>query len=524
MKKLLALVLVLGAFSCAENNTEEVAKFYQPWDDLGVLFHDIQMAEIFEDSKTFVDYKPKKSPAQILREYEQEKGQTGFTLQAFVDENFEPPISPATNELKVGKPLAEHLTSHWDYLTRSAQNQSLPTTLITLPHQYVVPGGRFREIYYWDSYFTMVGLGVSGRLDLFQSMLDNFSYLIDTIGFIPNGNRTYYLGRSQPPYFSSMVNTYINYASIEDALPYLAAVQKEYDFWMDGAEQLTPVAPEGKRVVLYQGFVLNRYWDDFDTPRPESYREDIELAEELPEGQRSGLYRNLRAAAESGWDFSTRWFETDEFSSLRTTDILPVDLNCLLYMSEKVLQKLYEADGDAATAQHYQKKSEVRSKTINQLFWNESNASFEDVLWRENTFTGRLTAACSAPLYFKIANEELAKLQAKTIGEKLLYPGGIITTPITSGQQWDAPNGWAPLQWLAVKGLEHYGEQVLADDIKTRWIRVNEKVYQNTGKMMEKYNVVDTTLLAGGGEYPTQDGFGWSNGVVLGLLSEDPKY
>ena len=193
-------------------------------------------------------------------------------------------------------------------------------------------------------------------------------------------------------------------------------------------------------------------------------------------------------------------------------------------MSEKVLQKLYEADGDAATAQHYQKKSEVRSKTINQLFWNESNASFEDVLWRENTFTGRLTAACSAPLYFKIANEELAKLQAKTIGEKLLYPGGIITTPITSGQQWDAPNGWAPLQWLAVKGLEHYGEQVLADDIKTRWIRVNEKVYQNTGKMMEKYNVVDTTLLAGGGEYPTQDGFGWSNGVVLGLLSEDPKY
>lgn len=532
MKKfsgILLLVVLFSACTSSEENASESKQrsFYQPWVDLEELFHDVQMAHIFPDSKTFVDCTPKSDPKTILAAYRIEKDVTGFDLKSFITQNFDMPVSPATGDIDTDKPIRDHLSSHWDYLTRSTEEQPDYTTLIPLPKKYVVPGGRFREVYYWDSYFTMVGLGASGRIDLMESMLDNFSALIDTIGFIPNGNRTYYMGRSQPPYFSSMVNTYIQHTSIEQALKYLPAIQAEYDFWMDGAEDLTPNNPEGKRVILYQGFILNRYWDNFDTPRPESYREDIELAEELPEAQRSRLYRNLRAAAESGWDFSSRWFEGEEFSTIRTTDLLPVDLNCLIYAMEIALSVMYEAEGSIAKSQHYQKKYEVRRKSINQFFWNEDDQSYQDVIWTEKeatTHTGRVTAASVTPLYFKAAKEDLAAKQARTIREQLLYDGGIATTPIASGQQWDAPNGWAPLQWLTIRGLEHYNEQELADDISSRWLRINEKVFRNTGKMMEKYNVADTTLLAGGGEYPNQDGFGWTNGVVLGLLSEDPKY
>lgn len=532
MKKflgILAALIILFACSPTDEKTSNSAEktFYQPWEDLGELFHDVQMAHIFPDSKTFVDCTPKSDPATVVAAYKVEKDVSGFNLKGFVEKNFNMPANPPAGEIDTDKPIKDHLASHWDYLTRSTEEQPDFTTLIPLPKNYVVPGGRFREVYYWDSYFTMVGLGASGRIDLMESMLDNFAFLIDTIGFIPNGNRTYYMGRSQPPYFSSMVNAYIQHTSIEQALKYLPAVQAEYDFWMDGAENLTPNNPEGKRVILYQGFILNRYWDNFDTPRPESYREDIELAEELPEAERGKLYRNLRAAAESGWDFSSRWFEGEEFSTIRTTDLLPVDLNCLVYAMEIALSVMYEAQGDIAKSQHYQKKYEVRKKSINQFFWNETDQSYEDVIWTEKestVHTGRVTAASVTPLYFKAAKKELATAQAKTIKEQLLYDGGIATTPIASGQQWDAPNGWAPLQWMTIRGLQHYDEQTLADDIRSRWLSINEKVFRNTGKMMEKYNVADTTLLAGGGEYPNQDGFGWTNGVVLGLLSEDPKY
>ena len=534
MKKfpwLLCALAILLACTQPEPSVPSQASFYKPWEDLEELFHDIQMAAIFPDSKTFVDCTPKIAPSEIVKAYREQKDKEGFDLKAFVEENFNEPEEPDLPELQVKKDMAEHLHGHWAYLTRApkvvrleSDRVSKATTLIPLPGEYVVPGGRFREVYYWDSYFTMVGLAASGEVDLIRSKLDNFAFLIDTVGFIPNGNRTYYMGRSQPPYFSSMVNLYSQLTSVEEALRYLPAVQAEYDFWMAGAEDLTPNDPEGKRVVLHKGFILNRYWDEFDTPRPESYREDIELAEELPVSQRSKLYRNLRAAAESGWDFSSRWFETEEFSSIRTTDLLPIDLNCLMYATEVALSVLYEAQGDIAKSQHYAKKHEVRKKSINQFFWNEEDQSFEDILWETGEFTGRITAAAAAPLYFRAAKPELAKQQAGTIEEHLLWDGGIVTTPIASGQQWDAPNGWAPLQWLSVKGLEHYGEQDLADDIKTRWISINRKVFADEQKMMEKYNVADTTVLAGGGEYPNQDGFGWTNGVVLGLLSDDPKY
>lgn len=517
-------------FSCSTPDTKIGEKanseFYRPWGALGELFHDVQMSGVYPDSKTFVDCIPKKDLQEIADDYRKKKDLLHFDLASFVKENFSEPPAPPVTEYEVRTPFEDHLTNQWDFLTRAATSNIKFSTLISLPNQYVVPGGRFREVYYWDSYFTMIGLGVSGREDLIKTMIDNFAFLIDSIGFIPNGNRTYYLGRSQPSYFSSMVNLYMQLTGRDEGLNYLDAIQKEYNFWMEGVDDLTPDSPTHRRVVLINdGVILNRYWDDLDFPRPESHKEDFELANDFQTDDKKELYRNLRAGAESGWDYSTRWFrDKKEFKSIQTIDIIPVDLNCLLYKTETVLEKLYTLKNDTVNATFYKRRSYSRKQAIQQYFWNEEASSFTDFLWKENKPASQVTLAAAYPLYFKVATEQQADQQAAVIRKDLLLPGGVVTTKIESGQQWDYPNGWAPLQWITIKGLEQYGKKELAGEITQRWLRVNQKVYENTGKMMEKYNVADTSLVAGGGEYPTQDGFGWTNGVALGLMAENPEY
>jgi alpha,alpha-trehalase len=172
--------------------------------DLPDLFRDVQMEKIFPDGKTFVDCLPRFPEEEIHASYIQQKEQPGFSLQQFVITNFELPVSHSNNyQSDTGKSVAENINKLWDVLTR--QPDKVGGSLIPLPHSYIVPGGRFGEIYYWDSYFTMLGLKVSRKHDMLENMVNNFSYLIDTIGYIPNGNRSYFIGRSQPPFYSLMV-------------------------------------------------------------------------------------------------------------------------------------------------------------------------------------------------------------------------------------------------------------------------------------------------------------------------------
>ena len=171
--------------------------------------------------------------------------------------------------------MGAHIKDLWTVLTRSPDSNDTHSTLIPLPKAYVVPGGRFREVYYWDSYFTMLGLVQSGRTDLVKSMLDNFAYLITQIGHIPNGNRTYYLTRSQPPYFAAMVGLFAHATDTSQALPYLDALEKEYAFLMDGAESLQPGQFYRRVVRMPDGTILNRYWDDLPGPRPEAYGREL---------------------------------------------------------------------------------------------------------------------------------------------------------------------------------------------------------------------------------------------------------
>jgi len=483
---------------------------------LGELFERVQMENVFPDNKTFVDCTPNSDFAHIYDCYEKEKNNQDFNLADFVHEHFTEPKSFHTTFVTVkGRPLKEHIERLWDFLTR--QPEESHNSLVPLPNPYVVPGGRFREIYYWDSYFTMLGLQISKRVDLIQNMIDNFCYLIDHFGYIPNGNRTYFLGRSQPPFFACMISVLAEEKGNDIYVKYLPQLEKEYQFWMKGKEQVTLKSSSVRHLVMLPDkSILNHYWDESDSPRPEAYKHEVNLAKNCED--KKSVYRNLRAAAESGWDFSGRWFKIEgDFSSIHATEIVPVDLNCLLLNLEKTIEKAYEISGDKASAIHYKNLAEQRKKDINKYCWNEEEEFYFDFDHKENKQKTSLTLAATFPLFFQIASAEQAAGVAKMVKEKFLSPGGLISTLETTDQQWDAPNGWAPLQWIAVQGLAKYGFKDLAIEITKRWLDINKRVYEETGKMMEKYNVVTTDLKAGGGEYPAQDGFGWTNGVYLAL-------
>lgn len=503
-------------------------ELYDPPRDLGPLFQDVQLAGVFDDSKTFVDGRPKSTPADIAKRYADRRSTAGFNLRAFVDQNFEIPHAVGRDfQTDTAQSMEAHIRALWPVLTRAPDTADARSSLIPLPNSYVVPGGRFREVYYWDSYFTMLGLVESGRTDLVRNMLDNFAHLVATVGHIPNGNRTYYLGRSQPPFFAAMVGLYARATDTTHALPYLDALEAEHVFWMDGTDRLTPGQAYRRVVMMPDGAVFNRYWDDLPGPRPESYRADFEIAKTLPESLRAKFYRNARATAESGWDFSSRWMrDSSDLRTLETTDLIPVDLNSLMYNAERTISALRafrKRSGDAEVAATFSRMAENRRRTLLTISYDPASGFFYDVRWKTlDRVTDRPTLAAAAPLFFGLATPEQGNRVAANLERRFLKPGGFVTTTIRTGQQWDAPNGWPPLEWMTMEAVRRYGRADLADTARARWLALNRKTYRETGRMTEKYDVVDLSRRAGGGEYPTQDGFGWTNGVALALIAQQP--
>ncbi|WP_428484963.1 alpha,alpha-trehalase TreA [Rhodopila sp.] len=493
--------------------------------EYGDLYRDVELAAIFADSKTFPDLIPAASPAAILLDYDAAKGTPGFDLASFVNQHFSGPTppGPAVDPAASGQRLFDYVESLWPVLRQSAMSVPPYSTLLPLPYPYVVPGGRFREVYYWDSYFTMLGLEEDGQHALAADMLKDFAYEIDRYDHVPNGNRSYYLSRSQPPFFALMVELIARRDGDVTYVTYLPELQAEYDYWMRGENEVRRGGAVRHVVRLLDGTVLNRYWDERRAPRDESYREDVQTASQSSRPA-SEVWRNLRAAAESGWDFSSRWLaDGKSLSTVQTLALLPPDLNSLLVHLEETLSQAYRLKGDAGLAAAYAQRAKRRVDAIQRVMWDAEDGVFTDYLWREGKTTRTVTAATVVPLFLMVSPAEQAQRVASTIRTRLLDAGGLATTLIDSGQQWDAPNGWAPLQWLAVIGLRNYGFTKLAKEIATRWVTENIAGYQREAKLVEKYNVVTTGgEEGGGGEYATQIGFGWTNGVLLALGSLYP--
>jgi alpha,alpha-trehalase len=489
----------------------------------GALYRDVELAHLFPDSKTFADMIPDDTPSRIAVQYAEQKSQPAFDLRQFVESHFKLPARETKRYVSdPNQSVTAHIDTLWNVLKRDPDRSASPwSSLLPLPYPYIVPGDRFDEIYYWDSFFIMLGLEQSGREDLLDDELNNFSTLIDRYGHIPNGNRTYYLSRSQPPFFAQMVRLAAEREGERVYLRYLPELLAEYRYWMDGEDRIAPGNAYRHLVRLQDGTLLNRYWDARDTPRDESYREDVETSAQTPRRNAADLWRNLRAGGETGWDFSSRWFADGKtLGTVEVTSLVPVDLNCLLTDLERTLAHAYRLQGDAAQAERFEQRASTRAEAIRKVLWDPQLQAFGDYDFVARQLTHRLSAATVYPLYFGIADKAQATAIGAMVRARLLRAGGLATTTARTGQQWDEPNGWAPLQYLAVAGLRRYGQAALAGEIATRWIQTNVAYYQHTGKLVEKYDVdaKARTTAAGGGEYPLQDGFGWTNGVLRTLM------
>ncbi|MFN3986746.1 MAG: trehalase family glycosidase [Rhodocyclaceae bacterium] len=530
----------------------------------GALFQAVQLARVFPDSKTFPDCVVRGDPARVEAAFRD-------VVRHFVEHHFELPApagggehgerldvsgegrdAPRCAEVDVPRSAPSALTAYiaslWPALTRrpaSVAHDDARSTLIGLPAPFVVPGGRFREIYYWDSYFTSLGLVRDGRLDLVEDMVRNFAWLIDRFGHVPNGNRRYLLGRSQPPMFGAMLQLLERARGTDAVMPYVPQLEREYRWWMARPAD----APQAwRRTVAVGGTVLNRYWDDHDGPREESYAEDVDLLAHVAPSRRAELFRNLRAGAESGWDFSSRWLADEVgvwdvqaghggprppagavtvsgghadaamgLATIRCTYLLPVDLNSLLYDMEAQLGRWLFATAPGR-ARSYAAAAVARREALTRLCHDPAAGWWFDYDWRAAARSPHWTLAGAYPLAYGVADARHSEAMAANIEQRFLRPGGVVTTLRRSGQQWDSPNGWAPLQWVVATGLHAHGHDALAREVASRFVALVEREFRRTGKLMEKYDVCNPSQPVGGGEYPVQEGFGWTNGVVLDLI------
>nr|XP_003418300.1 trehalase [Loxodonta africana] len=512
----------------------------------GDLLHQVQMAKLFPDDKEFVDMPLSMAPDQVLLSFGELAKAHNYSiprqqLQEFVTKHFQ----AARQELQSWIPgdwkdssqflqkitdaklraWAEELHQLWKKLGKKMKPEVLSHpewfSLIYSQHPFIVPGGRFAEFYYWDSYWVMEGLLLSEMPETVKGMLQNFLDLVKSYGHIPNGGRVYYLQRSQPPLLTLMMDRYVTHTNdITFLLENIETLALELNFWTE--KRSINVSSGGK------SYILNRYYVPYGGPRPESYSKDAELADTLQEGDREALWAELKAGAESGWDFSSRWFSggpnSNSLSSTRTSKIVPVDLNAFLCQAEELMSNFYSRLWNDSQAAQYRNLRAQRLTALTAILWDEEKGAcfdydFENGKKNPEFYPSNLTplwASCfSDPA---IADKALKYLEDNQI---LTYKYGIPTSLQKSSQQWDFPNAWAPLQDLVIRGLAKLPSpqaQEVAFQLAQNWIRTNFDVYSKTSTMYEKYDISNGGQPGGGGEYQVQEGFGWTNGVVLMIL------
>lgn len=439
-----------------------------------------------------------------------------------------------------------------------------PPGLLYLPNKYVVPGGRFNEMYGWDSYFIIRGLLGDNRSDLAQGMVENFFFEIEHYGAVLNANRTYYLTRSQPPFLSSMILA-VYQARKAPGPEDRAWLAKAYDYARKDYALWTQ-APH-----LAGGTGLSRYFDFGSGPAPESlqdetghYRQVAAFFVSQPDRGRNEVvgkssapgspalseplftlevcdrattqkaaacdpagtialsadyYRGDRSMRESGFDVSFRFGP----HGARTHHFAPVCLNSLLYKSEKDLQQISHLLAKESDAEDWRKRAEERKERVQKYLWDSARGLYfdYDLDKQERSSYEYLTAFY--PLWVGMATPE----QARAVIEHLSTferPGGLVTSPYKTGGQWDYPYAWAPIQLLAIEGIRRYGFQEHAERISYEFLSAVAENFRRDGTIREKYNAVtrssETQVTAG--YQANVVGFGWTNGVFLELLRQLP--
>ncbi|KAJ2167443.1 hypothetical protein IW139_001083 [Coemansia sp. RSA 353] len=528
----------------------------------GDLLHTVQMAKLFADDKTFVDRPMLQPEASVLAEFARIGGAnaTRAALELFVEENF----GSAGYELQSANIEAIHDPSFldrvqdpvvqafgravhgmWGQLVRVQDlSRVCPncSSMLELKHRFVVPGGRFVEPYYWDTYFALEGVLRSGLHELATESIRNLLDLVTKHGFVPNGARVYYLSRSQPPLLALMVKLHYEFTHdasfVCEALPVL---RREHDYWMD----------KHKVNVLVSDRVweLNRYFVDIDVPRPESYSDDYELARNVSssdERRWAQVYADITAAAESGWDFSSRWVREPDAPSerllqtIRTRDVVPVDFNAILYQTEMAIAELAVVSNDPALAADFWRQAETRHEAIDAVMLDHESGLYFDYILSDQRQSRDFTAASLWPYWaFNATHPDQQTDSAFNYVNHILdtNPGGLPATLRTTGQQWDAPMAWPPQQYVAMQSALSTNHTHLAQRVAQMYVNsvfcawyatggslagiVEKKAnVADSGHMFEKFDSTRVGSAGGGGEYTVQDGFGWTNGVLLWVLDK----
>jgi alpha,alpha-trehalase len=407
--------------------------------------------------------------------------------------------------------------------------------LLYLPRPYVVPGGRFNEMYGWDSFFIQMGLLRDGELNLARDMADNFLYEIREYGKVLNANRTYYLTRSQPPFLTPMVLAVYNRTHdqkwLEAAVP---AIESYYRFWTN-EPHLTPETGLSRYFDIGEGpapEVLvsehdaqgrNNYdliRDYFRTHKVTDY--DVSQYYDAAHNQLTPLfYKGDRSMRESGFDPSSRF---GPFS----IDIIhynPVCLNSLLYLMETQMAEIEDLLKRGAEASVWRQRAQDRAARINRLLWDSQTGLYSDYDYVHKRIRRYPFLTAFYPLWVGIASKEQASRVVRNLS-RFERAGGLQTSEFRSGDQWDAPFGWAPLQWIAVEGLRRYGYRTEAERISRKFLSVVQQEFLQHHNIQEKYDVVrrsdDVAAGLRYGYHSNEAGFGWTNAVFTALLDELP--
>ena len=499
-------------------------------------------------AETLLEF-PSKSQIQRLRTYIKQTWKTLYRshehiLEAARDDKLDHElgtpwivyISPRENQVEIEQALQKAVPqSEWHQIELrvlpSEVDQIKENGLLYLPHPYVVPGGRFNEMYGWDSYFIQLGLLRDGEVNLAKCMVEQLLYEIEHYGTILNANRTYMLSRSQPPTLTPMVLALFQHThDIEWLQRVLPTIERYYYYWT--------VPPH-----LNQATGLSRYFALGDGPAPEVvaseideegkthydrvrqyYRHfpvdayDVNLYYDREQDVLTDLfYKGDRSMRESGFDISNRFgpFSVD------VIHYAPVCLNVLLYKMEQDIAQIYTLLGHADMAEQWHHRASDRHQRIDQFLWHEADGLYYDYNFQTSAQSRYEFATTFYPLWAGIASESQAAAVARSL-DKFEAAGGLLTSTHVSGNQWDAPFGWAPLNLIAVQGLLNYGYEQDAKRIAKKFVAMVSKEFEKTGTIVEKYdvyrcsaNVSDEILF---GYSSNEIGFGWTNATVLEFL------
>jgi len=478
----------------------------QPWcpSDIfcaGELLQTVNLAHLFPDDKTFADKPTSKTAQEVLATFQNLsstptvgqvvdfvntnfKGE-GLELEALALPNFKP--NPAFLK-NVTDPIVEAFSqtvhSYWAQLIRGTNSSVLcaggtsgcESSLIPLNHTFAVPGGRFREQYYWDSFWIVEGLIESELFDIVNATLQNFMDELEHIGFIPNGGRIYYLNRSQPPLFIQMLSRYVTTSGDRSILARALPLAEKELKWFDDNRSVQVIPSSNVTHKVYRYAVNN------SAPRPESYRTDYVTVNEpnnLNDTQKAALYAELASGAESGWDYTVRWFaptndgSNNGLRSLNVRNTIGVDLNSIIYKNHILLANLYGSGNQSAASRHRTAAADLRTAILD-LNWDPSKLAFYDYNLATKARNNVFSAANFYPLWSGIIPDEILSSQEKAFGHfstlNLVlnrYNGTFPSTFVDSGLQWDAPNTWPPHQYIALQALRALPSNVTSGPLPT---------------------------------------------------------